>query len=354
MADSDSVSALQSLGYTEREAAFLYIVAVHSGYFLRRQFCHFSQRQRGAIAHQLIRKARDNGHLRSIDCGEARQIYHLTTRAIYERLGLDSFQNWRLKGDAQIKIRLMALDFVLDHLSEIFLNDEQAKVEYFTDTLGINPESLPQPRMDGQRSFSDPFPILIGSASSNLPNLRFTFFDEGLLTTKRFQRYLDTYTSLFSSLMEFELIYVATGKRNFAAVRKIFEKQFPVRPESEPYLSLPYGVDHFLTYLRLRADYENPERTLNVHDMALLRAGDRVYGSKEHTQTYLQWRSGRMQTEQMRNAIQQNRPYGTFTTMILPYTYPIFENEHEPSLEEVPRSSHESGQLSLFVIPERE
>jgi hypothetical protein len=227
MADSDSVSALQSLGYTEREATFLYIVAVHSGYFLRRQFCRFAQRERGAIAHQLIRKARDNGHLRSIDCGEARQVYHLTARAIYERLGLGSSQNWKLKGDAQIKTRLMALDFVLDHLSEIFLNHEQAKVEYFTDTLGIHPESLPRPRMDGQRSFSDLFPILIGSASSHLPNLRFTFFDEGLLTTKRFQRYLDTYINLFSSLMEFELIYVASGQRNFAAPKRNSKSCFP-------------------------------------------------------------------------------------------------------------------------------
>jgi hypothetical protein len=36
---------LESVGYTEREAAFLYLVAVHSGYFLRRQYSHFIQRE---------------------------------------------------------------------------------------------------------------------------------------------------------------------------------------------------------------------------------------------------------------------------------------------------------------------
>ena len=41
----DPISALESLGYTEREAAFLYLVAAHSGYFLRRQFDYFIDRQ---------------------------------------------------------------------------------------------------------------------------------------------------------------------------------------------------------------------------------------------------------------------------------------------------------------------
>jgi hypothetical protein len=38
---AQSVDALRQLGYTEREAEFLYIVAVHSGFFLQRQFMQF-------------------------------------------------------------------------------------------------------------------------------------------------------------------------------------------------------------------------------------------------------------------------------------------------------------------------
>ena len=46
----DPLVALEFLGYTDREAAFLYLVAVHSGYFLRRQFDYFTDRNIGAIA----------------------------------------------------------------------------------------------------------------------------------------------------------------------------------------------------------------------------------------------------------------------------------------------------------------
>jgi len=34
----DAIDTIRCLGYSERQASFIYTVAVHSGYFLRRQF----------------------------------------------------------------------------------------------------------------------------------------------------------------------------------------------------------------------------------------------------------------------------------------------------------------------------
>ena len=58
MPDYDPIPVLQSVGYTEREATFLYLVALYSGYFLRRQYDRFIRRGRGAIAEQLLRRPR--------------------------------------------------------------------------------------------------------------------------------------------------------------------------------------------------------------------------------------------------------------------------------------------------------
>ncbi len=41
---ADPIPALETLGYTDREAAFLYLAAAHSDYFLRRQFDYFTNR----------------------------------------------------------------------------------------------------------------------------------------------------------------------------------------------------------------------------------------------------------------------------------------------------------------------
>lgn len=57
----EQTAALQEFGYTPREAAFLALAALHSGYFLRRQFCP----KRGKLADVLCRKVLARDHART-------------------------------------------------------------------------------------------------------------------------------------------------------------------------------------------------------------------------------------------------------------------------------------------------
>ena len=60
----ESISALKQFGYAEREAEFLYIVAVHSGFFLQRQFMqHVDVAGRGPATY-FIKKAILKKHVR--------------------------------------------------------------------------------------------------------------------------------------------------------------------------------------------------------------------------------------------------------------------------------------------------
>ncbi len=88
----DGIDNLTGCGYSEREATFLYIVAVHSGYFLRRQFNQFVSRERGAIATYFLRRATELNHITELPCAEGRRIYHLSDRQVYRLVGLDSSQ----------------------------------------------------------------------------------------------------------------------------------------------------------------------------------------------------------------------------------------------------------------------
>jgi hypothetical protein len=56
--------ALQSLGYTESEARFLYIVATHSGYFVARQFLAFHGAHWGKRAAMFWSKFERQKHAR--------------------------------------------------------------------------------------------------------------------------------------------------------------------------------------------------------------------------------------------------------------------------------------------------
>ena len=111
--DYDPIASLESIGYLEREASFLYLVAVHSGYFLRRQYNALPAGTAERPLHAASPKGAAPRHIQVIECGHGWHIYHLTSKPVYAALGRRDSQNRRIKGDAHIKSRLMVLDFVL-------------------------------------------------------------------------------------------------------------------------------------------------------------------------------------------------------------------------------------------------
>jgi hypothetical protein len=218
----DLVAALESLGYTEREAAFLYLVAAHSGYFLRRQFNYYIDRHKGFLAHRFLEKAHAAGHIETIDYGQGFYIYHLFSKPIYRLLGNADSQNRRRKGDGMIRARLMALDYVLENDADHYLASAEERLHFFTETHGIHSESL-----SDRLPFANTFPIAITDRTQPATSLvRFAFVDEGMLSTRRYCRFLTEMAPLLHELGTFELVYVACSNYNFPTAEREFRRQF--------------------------------------------------------------------------------------------------------------------------------
>jgi hypothetical protein len=218
----DFVAALESLGYTRREAAFLYLVAAHSGYFLRRQFNYYIDRHKGFLAHRFLEKAHAAGHIETIDYGQGFYIYHLFAKPIYRLLGNADSQNRRRKGDGMIRARLMALDYVLENDNEHYLVSPEERLRFFTEVRGVRSENL----SDGI-PFSNAFPIAVADRTHPATALvRFVFVDEGFLSTRRYCRFLTDMAPLLHELGTFELIYAACSSYNFPAAEREFRRQF--------------------------------------------------------------------------------------------------------------------------------
>jgi hypothetical protein len=129
----DAIDHLKGFGYAEREAAFLYVVAVHSGYFLRRQFNQFVARERGAIATHFLRHAAQLGHIEDMPCADSRIIYHLASKQIYAMTGNAGSQGRRIKSSREILRRLIALDYVMKHLAhEHFIESSDERAQFFS------------------------------------------------------------------------------------------------------------------------------------------------------------------------------------------------------------------------------
>ena len=78
---NEHVHAIKQFGYTEREARFLYVVAIHSGYFTQNHVRQFSGNRSGRTVSAFIKRALSNEHLKeSKHQNNARVISSLTGR----------------------------------------------------------------------------------------------------------------------------------------------------------------------------------------------------------------------------------------------------------------------------------
>ena len=222
----DPISALQTFGYTEREAAFLYLVAAHSGYFLRRQFDYFIDRNKGSIVSRFIAKARAAGHIKFLDYKQGWYVYHLCSRAIYRLCGEPESQLRRRKADGLVRLRLMALDYVLGNEEVHYLASEADRLHYFGEIREVPSEFFVD---DGGRlhSLLKAFPIsLLDRARPARCCVRFTFIDEGLSESGKFLRYLDTFEQLLRAVGNFEIVYIANAESIFPSAKAAFWSRF--------------------------------------------------------------------------------------------------------------------------------
>jgi hypothetical protein len=312
----DPIPVLQVAGYTEREAAFLYLAALHSGYFLRRQYLRFIERGRGALAAQFLRRAFTLGHIQSIACGQARFVYHLTSTEVYAAAGLGASHHRRLKSDATIKSRLMVLDFVLDYLGATLLDTESSKTEHFTTVCALSESILPRSR---GVAFAEEFPILLNKDA----RVSFSHFDEGALSASSFEHFLDRYTPLFRALSGFELLFLSDSAQNFERARSLFISKLADKRPGTTKLT-PRGVDHLIDYLRVRRLAEVRQSSLSLRDLAVLREGDALYTTAEH-----QALIAAGEIERIRPRFLEQAERRKFVPVVLPYRYPLHHFRRE-------------------------
>jgi hypothetical protein len=226
---TDTVLALESLGYTRREASFLYLVAVHSGYFVRRQFDYFIDRVSGQAAQCFLEKARIAGHIEVLDYGQRHHVYHLFFKPIYRLLGDPDSQNRRHKGDSAIRARLLSLDYVLAHEDDRYLESAADRVRYFAEARRVPEEFFAASAGQLQPTLAC-FPVaLAGREHPDRSPVKFVFPDEASITVEKFIRFLGLAEPLLRALGSFEVVYVSNSAQNFPAALAAFKKTFDRR-----------------------------------------------------------------------------------------------------------------------------
>jgi|SRR5579883_1931856 hypothetical protein len=324
----ESIARLQPYGYTREEAQFLSLAALHSGYFVRRQFNEFLGQQRGGHAQRFIEKLLARRHAQCERYQTNQLVYHIRGKGIYARLGQRDNRNRRDKAPFTIKRKLMCLDFVLAHRGHRFLETEAEKVEYFVVERGIGVDSLPARRYQSRRAaetaerfFVEKLPIFVDAPAPPLPSpvVHFAYIDEGAQSADGFATFLRQHRFLFTALGQFEVVYAAARPQWFKQAEAIFRHLCGPSADANP---LAPEAQDLIEYFQARRKFETRNFTgFDAERIIRYREEKRRFDRAEHEEQYRIWLESGIASLFPEGKQQSG---GSFRTHSLAFDYEIF------------------------------
>jgi hypothetical protein len=288
------IDALQSLGYTEAEARFLYIVATHSGYFVARQFLAFTATHWGYRTNTFWNKLHTKKHARTERFPKSGTVYHLFARRLYRQINRENIRNRREHEIEYIQRRIGMLDYVLSHPQWNYLETEPEKVAYFCNQLKVLNHFLPSKIYHGRKTsrptvryFVDKFPMFFGTDASSTV-VTFTYLQGQEVQLTEFVRHLEMYLPLFRQLSEFKFIYLARLDSHFEKAKELFDSL----------VAIPLGSDvsaDLLRYFQIRKAWDLARYTsLSESDLIFRNQAKTRFGGQRFEHLYRGWKNSRV------------------------------------------------------------
>jgi hypothetical protein len=326
------IDALQSLGYTEPEARFLYIVATHSGYFVARQFLAFTATHWGYRTNTFWNKLHTKKHARTERFPKSGTVYHLFARRVYRQIDRENIRNRREHEIEYIRRRIGMLDYVLSHPQWKYLETEPEKVAYFCNQLKVLNHFLPSKIYHGQKTsqptvryFVDKFPMFFGTDASSTV-VTFTYLQGQEVHLTEFVRHLEVYLPLFRQLSEFKFIYLARLDSHFEKAKELFDSL----------VAIPLGSDvsaDLLRYFQIRKAWDLGRYTsLSEADLIFRNQAKTRFGGQRFEHLYRGWKTSRVSDSDISQEFGGSNRHATvhFAAEVLcPYAVPGQEPEEK-------------------------
>ena len=325
------LDALQSLGYTEAEARFLYIVATHSGYFVARQFLAFTDAHWGKRTTIFWDKLHTNRHARTECFPKSGTVYHLFSRRLYRQIDRENIRNRREHEIEYIRRRIAMLDFVLLNQEHRYLETEQEKTSFFCDRLKIPNHFLPSKLYHGRKTsqptvryFVDKFPMFLGNGASS-PVVTFTYLQGQEAHLTEFVRHLETYLPLFRQLSAFRFLYLARVDSHFEKAKELFHSL----------VTIPLGSDvsaDLLRYFQIRKTWDLSRYTsLTEADLIFRNQAKTRFVGQRFEHLYRGWKVGRVTDSDIRADFGGSKSHATvhFAAEVLS-RFAVPEQEPDP------------------------
>ena len=227
---------LAQFGWTAGKAEWIALVCLHSGSFLRSQMCRYLQIDRHAAC-KLVGSIVARGfavEVRLSGNHGAPHLCRISNRQIYRALGAEHIRYRRVVKARVTFLRVLGLDYILEHPTPHWLPTEHDKVDFFHSKLNVPTHLLPSRVYKGtagnqQRFFVSKYPI----AHDN-NTVTFLYIDPHDLTDKPLRLWLSDHHSLFDALRHagkrIRVVAVASQRKILARADRILSPWSKAQP----------------------------------------------------------------------------------------------------------------------------
>ncbi len=291
---------LRSFGYTEVEARFLYLVAMHSGYFTVRQFLEFAKAKSGKRNARLVEKLFALGHASAQRYRRRSLVYHLHSRPIYDAIGKGKLRNRRGHELGHIKTRLLALDYILAHPDDDYFETPEAKREYFIRRFKVSENLFLSIKENGRTiTFADGFPLCVSYPPPEfMPVVTFTYVDPGNKSLEAFIEHLRTYRPLFRQLPGFQFLYISTA----SGQQKDAAELFALFTEGK-------GLADLTRYFDVQTKWDNKQYgLLSEQDVIFMSEGRKRFTGETIGTLYYLWKRNQLPQDLQIDAASASSP----------------------------------------------
>jgi hypothetical protein len=293
--DSSTLQSLKLFGYTETEAGFLRLVALHSGVFLARQFNQFAQIKSGKRVDSFTNKLKSNRHCQTYRLAKNTSVFHVSSKAIYRAIGHENLRHRRSHQVDYVKTKLLTLDYVLQNPTLKYFPTEDDKLHLFTQVLNIPLSELPAKayrtpysKMETLRYFVDKYPLFLSDVSPIGPVVHFSYVDPGPYTTVvEFLNHLRRYALLLARMPVIRMVYIYQVSSKLKQARDLF--QAFVRSGCR----LGAGDLELVKYFQLREAWESKQfEKVGSIELQFLNHARKKYAAARYEELYWEWKSG--------------------------------------------------------------
>jgi hypothetical protein len=338
MNELDRSHDVSTLGYTPKQAAFLGLVAVHGGYFLRRQYVAFLDNHEGGTTTALTDRLVALGHAVCHVGARDTRLYHLRSRAIYSVLGVPDSRNRRPAPPPAIVTKLMTLDLVLRWRDRLVLGTEEEKVRFFTEDWHLPLRLLPATSFPSSRPgggvavhyFVDRSPIAMAPGR---PEITVGYVQGWHAGTGGFAAFCRQYEPLLTALPSTRILFCTGRTDSIDAARRTWTEVFAGRQDLSGLVGdRALAAAHF----RRRREAERSHPGAVTTDGASSLVDGQPYRSPAWEALYQRWRAAGdavLQAIQPVSAPSERGPIPLFDVHVFRHLYPVLRGRaDQPSV----------------------